>query len=143
MTSTSRLFRRSKQVKLTNSGTTDALMAFPDGTFKFDLSDISWERIVLEYNITAITGTVAFKVLTTNDDNNGGATTDVAAVGADGSTAFASAATNATGRGIVAIAKRKADGSACSNVGKWLEIFRDGSTLSALTADLYLYVEGA
>jgi hypothetical protein len=145
MSTTNRVFKTKKVISLTlNNVIADALLADANGNTVFDISDVNWQRIVIEGNITTITGTnINLKVLTTNDPlNTGGATTDSAATQADGSTAFTSGAKTGTGRFMFATAKYKADGSACSNIGNFIEVFGDTTALTVLTGNVNIYVEG-
>lgn len=143
MTTTNRVFKTSKVIKISFAGiTSDQLLTDAAGNNKWDISDVNWDRIVVEYNVTTLTGTsVTFKMLTTNDPN-GGATTDTQADKADGSTDMASATLTGTGRGMFATGKMAADGSAASNIGKYIEILADVTSLTALVGDIFIYVEG-
>lgn len=141
---TDRVFKTSKVIKLTFTGiTSDQLLTDANGANKFDISDVNWKRIVVEGNVTTITGTnVNFKILTSNDQN-AGATTDSAATYADGTTAFASGAKTATGRFAFATGKEASTGAAASNIGKYIMVFADVTSITALEGSLFIYVEGA
>ena len=143
MSTTNRVFKTNKVIQLDFTGvTSDQLLTDSSGNSLFDISDVDWQRIVMEHNVTSLTGTaVTFKVLTTNN-KNGASTSAVAATQADGSTAFKSASVSGAGVGAVATGKTKGDGSAASNIGKYLMVLADVDTISALVGTIWLYIEG-
>ena len=117
-----------------------------DGTSKKTcyIGDMKVKRIVLESNITAISGTnVIFKVLTHSDPTYAGATTDPALVGSDGSTAFVSATLTATGRAAKGTAVNVIGASGVTtNIGDILEIFADTTSLTDLDGDVRVVIYG-
>ena len=147
MTTTDRVFKTHKVIKVPISIThsTDEMLTDAAGANKWDISDVNWERIVVEGNITTITGSTAkvnLKILTSND-SNAGATTDTAAVKGNGSTAMASGDKTATGRFMFATGKSAADGSAASNIGKYIELLADKTNaITSIVGDAWIYVEG-
>lgn len=123
----------------------DAVLAKSDGTGNWcDVSDMSVERIQLEDNVTALTGTnVIFKVITTSDPTNEGATTDAALVGSDGSTAFVSATITGAGRHAKGTQVPGTGGSGLnSNLGTKVGVWADVSSLSVLDGYVWLTIFG-
>ena len=143
MSNTSRVFRNNKMILLSFTGiTSDQMLTDESGNKAFPLGDVDWSRIVIETNVTTLTGTsVTFKVVTTNDAPSI-ATTSVAAVMGNGSTAFASASVTGTGRKMFATGKAAADGSAASNIGGYIGVWADVDTISALAGTINIYIEG-
>ena len=146
MTTTNRVFKPNKTVKYSSQAKTgDALLDLSDGTHMIDLSDVKWNRIVVEVNVTTLTGTdFNLEAVTTNDQNFDGSDTlasNVLAVGGDGSTAFASGNISATGRTMFACSKFAADGSAASNIGKYLGFIVDWNA-TTLTLEVIVHIEG-
>lgn len=144
MSTTERVYKTHKVIKLSfENVTSDRTLSDGNGKVYFDLSDVNWQRLVVEVNIRALSGTsVVFKGITTNDQNNAGATTDVAALMGDATTAFASTSITGTGRTAFSTTKAAADGSAASNIGKYIGFWADVSSISDLDGELYLLVEG-
>lgn len=142
---TTRLFQRSKLITMTfTSLSADTLLTTSDLLAYQDISNVDWERIIFEANVTTLTGTqVIFKGLTTNDPTNAGATTDAAATQGDGTTAVVSATITAVGRYVKGISRRASDGSACSNVGKYLGFWADVTSVTVLTGTLNIFVLGS
>ena len=136
--------KRYKVIKLTITDlAADGMLADGNGKKYFDVSDMDVERVIMEHNITGLTGTnVIFKALTTSDPNNSGATTDAALVGADGSTAFVSATITAAGRGAKAISLANDGGANCSNLGTKIGVWADTTSITDLDGELFLVIIG-
>lgn len=122
----------------------DALLTQSNGVAYCDISDMVVERVVLEHNITALTGTnVIFKAITTSDPSNAGATTDAALDGSDGSTDFVSATITATGRGAKGTAVNVIGASGVTvNLGTKIGVWADTSSITDLDGFVYLVIFG-
>jgi hypothetical protein len=148
MTTTNRVFKTFKTITGTFSGLTgDTVLTDASGDSYWDLTDINWEVITTEINLLTLTTTNAtFKHLTTNKSVTVASSADVAALKADGSTAFASAAitpAQAPGKFSISTARSKADGSAASNIGKKLGLWLDAAgTMGACAGDFTIYIQG-
>jgi hypothetical protein len=119
----------------------DTLLSDASGLSAFDLSDVNWERIIVECNITAITGTnVTFKVLTGNR-NAITASSPVAKAG-NGSSDFSSGTLTTAGVTMFAASKGAMDGSAVSTVGRYIGILADVTAVTDLDGTITIYVEG-
>lgn len=145
MTVTNRVLKPNKVIRIDFTGITSDQMLSQNNVSMFDISDVANpRRIVLEHNVTSLTGTsVTFKTVTSSDPNNSGATTDAALVGADGSTNLASASVTGTGRGSKAISIiNTADAADTSNLSKYIGVWADVTSISALAGSIFIYVEG-
>lgn len=125
----------------------DTVLTNGDGESYIDLGNIDWDQIVIENHVTALTGTATVAVkavaLTTSKNNPGAAlVTDVAAVKADGSTALQTATLATVGKVAVGTGRAAADGSAASNIGKYIGIYLDCVQTTSATGKVYLYVKG-
>lgn len=122
----------------------DAVLTKSDGTAWCDVSDMVVERVVLESNITALTGTnVIFKAITTSDPNNAGSTSDAALDGSDGSTDFVSATLTATGRAAKGTAVNVIGASGVTtNLGTKLGVWADTTSITDLDGFVYLTIFG-
>lgn len=123
----------------------DAVLAKTDGTGNMcDVSDMIVDRVVLEDNVTAITGTnVIFKAITTSDPSDSGATTDVALKGSDGSTALVSATITATGRHATASGTSNLGASGVvTNLGTKVGVWADVTSLTVLDGFVWLTIFG-
>lgn len=122
----------------------DAVLTQANGNAYCDVSNIVIDRIVLEENITNIAGTnVIFKVITTSDPANSGATTDIPLIGSDGSTPFVSATLTATGRASRGTTLPLVGGSGLtSNAGTKLGVWADVTSLTALDGTVWLTIFG-
>lgn len=122
----------------------DAILTQANGTAYCDISDMIPERVVVESNITAITGTnVIFKVLTTSDPANTGATTDAPMLGSDGSTALVSATLTATGRASKGTSVPVVGGSGVgTNLGTKIGVWADTSSITDLDGTVWLTIIG-
>lgn len=138
---TRRVARNFKKLSLTFTGTADGLMQDSNGNTRFYIGDVDWSLLTAHCTLSSITGTSAtFKVLTSMTQGNTGATTDLAAVKADGSTAFASASlASATVVGI-ATGRMASTGAAASNIGDYISILVDVDTVSACVATAQVLV---
>lgn len=146
MTTTNRVFKPNKTIKIpSQTVTADAMLDLADGTNRIPLDDVAWKRIVVELNVTAITGTnFVADIKTCIDPSFAFSDTEasnVQATQADGSTAFSSATITGTGRYMFSAAKEKSDGSACSNIGKAIGLFYDHNATS-VTLEAWIYIEG-
>jgi hypothetical protein len=124
----------------------DAVLARSDGSGNWcDVSDMVVSRVVVETNTTAITGTnMIYKLISSSDPSNAGATTDPPVLGSDGSTAVVSATITSTGRGSKGFTVGTIGSSGVSqNVGTRLGIFADTSSLSAFTGSVWVIVFGS
>lgn len=79
----------------------------------------NWQRIVVEFDITAITGKVTFKGKTSVSNNTNLSSSSVGATKQDGTNEFNSAEISAVGKYIVAIA-RNGSSNTVSNIGALL-----------------------
>lgn len=124
--------------------TADAVLTQANGVGYCDISDMVPERIVLEHNVTSLTGTnVIFKVISTSDPTNAGATTDAPLLGSDGSTAVVSATLTGTGRGSKGTSVPIVGGSGVGmNLGTKIGVWADVSSISALDGYVYLTIIG-
>lgn len=122
----------------------DAILTQADGSAYCDISDMIPERVVVEHNITTLTGTnVIFKVLSTSDPNNAGATTDAPLLGSDGSTALVSATITATGRGSKGTSVPEAGSSGVGmNLGTKIGVWADTSSITDLDGTVFLTIIG-
>lgn len=123
----------------------DAVLAKSDGTGNYcDVSDMIVDRVVLEDNVTAITGTnVIFKAITTSDPSNAGATTDIALKGSDGSTALVSATITAAGRHATATGTSNLGASGVTNnLGTKVGVWADVTSLTVLDGFVWLTIFG-
>lgn len=105
-----------------------------------DISDVDWERIVIDLDVTTLTGTsVTFKLKTAN--TRGGtaiaATTQDAKNGAG--TAIDSGSLTAAGRVMFAVARYDAD-NAASNIGALIGLYADVTSITALVGNVSIYV---
>lgn len=143
MSVSNRVFKTNKTVKLSIAAVAaDATVPQSSGAVYIDLSDVNWAQITVEINCTVLTGTsFILKGLTTNDKDNGGATTDIAAVKADGSTAFNSASITATGRYNFSTGRYASTGAAATNIGKYVGFWID-VTSATVTADVFIHISG-
>lgn len=123
----------------------DAVLTQADGKAYCDVSDIVVDRVVMEHNITAITGTnVIFKAITTSDPTNTGATTDAGVEGSDGSTDFVSATLTTTGRGARGFDIPGAGASGLNtNLGTKIGVWADTSSITDLDGFVYLIIFGS
>jgi len=148
MTTTSRVFSRNKVIAIPYTGVTaTAVLADALGKVYQDISDVAWKRIVLENRLDTFTGSsspsVTMSLITTNDQINPGATTDPAAKAANGSTTIALSAQTAAGRAVSGFGRTAADGSAASNVGKFLGVLATiANTVTACAGTIFIYLEG-
>lgn len=142
MTSNETLYKPFKVITLSFADiAADALLADASGATAFDLADVNWERIVVETNITALTGTsVTFKVVTGN--RNALTTSSTVAKKGDGSTDFASASITGTGQSMFAASKGAMDGSAVSTLGRYIAILADVTSITDLDGTVTIYIEG-
>jgi len=144
MTNTNRVFKNNKVIHWpSQTVTADAILALSNGLHMADISDVAWERIIIEFNVTAMTGTnFVLDLKTTNDKNFDGSNTEasnVQAVQADGSTAVSSATITGTGRYMFAVGRTASAGATASNVGKYIGLFYDHNATSVtLSADVYI-----
>lgn len=100
---------------------------------------LDWSMCVVEYNITALTGTSAIlKVITTNDSTYNGAPGDTAVVKGDGSTAFQSGTINATGRARFTSTRRAVSGATASDLGAFFGLVLD-VTSATVTGTVNVY----
>jgi len=139
-----RIFKGQKIFKVTYSGVAaDAML--PDSTGKnyLYIGDINPNRIVIENNLTSISGTsVIIKAVTTSDPTNAGATTDAVLVGSDGSTAVAVASQTATGiKSYGASTRNTGDAPDCSNLGTYIGVWADVSS-ATVGGTVTIYVQG-
>ena len=125
--------------------TADQLLDLADGGHMADLSDVDWDHITVEVNVTAISGTdFNLEAVTTNDPDFDGSDTlteNILATKADGTTAFDSGNISATGRYMFSTGKTAADGSAAAEIGKKLGLFFDDNATS-VTLEAWVYVRG-
>jgi hypothetical protein len=144
MSDTGRLLKRNKTVQLVFTGlSADGMLSDGAGTINIPLDDINWQRIVVHGSVDVLTGTsVTFKAVTGNNPTAVLATTSVAAVKGDGSTAFVSASLTATGSFSFATTKRSSDGATASNIGQQLGFWADVTSVTVLTGTLTVYIEG-
>lgn len=147
MTNTDRLFKTNKVITIPFSGVTSTqVLADALGNIYQNISDVFWSRIVLEWNLTTLSGTsptVSFSLITTNDQSNGGSTTDSPGKQGDGATAISSGTLSGVGRGSVGAAKQSTSGASASNVGKFAGVLATvGGTVTACAGTIFLYVEG-
>jgi hypothetical protein len=122
----------------------DAVLTQANGQAYCDVSDMIPERVVIESNITAITGTnVIFKAISTSDPTNAGATTDPPLLGSDGSTALVSATLTSTGRASKGTSVPVAGTSGVGmNLGTKIGVWADTSSITDLDGFVYLTVIG-
>lgn len=122
----------------------DAILTQADGTAYCDISNLVVDRVVLEDNITALTGTnVIFKVVTTSDPSNSGATTDPALDGSDGATDLVSATISAVGRHSKGTSMNPVGASGVTeNLGTKIGVWADVSSLTVLDGFVYLVIFG-
>lgn len=122
----------------------DAVLTQANGKAYCDLTDMIPERITIESNITAIAGTnVIFKVLSSSDPTNVGATTDPPLLGSDGSTALVSATLTATGRASKGTSVPVAGTSGVGmNLGTGVGVWADTSSLTDLDGSVWLIIQG-
>lgn len=125
----------------------DAALSQADGTYWCDISDMNVERVVVEDNVTALTGTnVIFKVITTSDPNYttpAGTSADPALDGSDGSTDLVSATISATGRHSKGTSVPVVGASGVgTNLGTKLGVWADTSSITDLDGYLWLVVFG-
>lgn len=139
------LANRVKKFSLSFSGvTSDQLLADAAGNTRFNISDVDWNRITVHLTLDSITGTsVTAKVLTSAKGGKTGATTDLAAVRADGSTAFATASIASATKVSVSTGKFASTGATATNVADAISILLDGDTLSGggATGSVDVYVD--
>jgi hypothetical protein len=119
----------------------DTLLSDASGLSAFDLSDVNWERIIVECNITAITGTNVVMKVVTGNRNALSATSPVAKTG-NGSSDFASATITTAGVTMFATSKGAMDGSTVSTVGRYIGILADVTSVTDLDGTITIYVEG-
>jgi len=149
MSVTNRVFKNEKVIELAVNSSTDASIILTDvnGNSYFNLGDIDWTRIVIEYNLTITGGSspvVRVTGLTTCTPGNPVATTsDVQALQGDGSTVFRTGSISATGVGAVATG-RTSTSAAASNIGKLIGVMLEkvSGTLGTTTGIVRLYVKG-
>lgn len=99
-----------------------------------------WKRIVIQIDVKTLTGTnVTFKGKTAVDINKDLTSDSVAAKKGDGSTDFNSATITATGTYIIAM-NREGASSASSNIGSVLGLLYELTSVSNLTADVFVLV---
>lgn len=122
----------------------DAVLTQANGQAYGDISDMIVERVVIEHNITALTGTnVIFKVLSTSDPSNAGATTDPPLLGSDGSTALVSATLTGTGRGSKGTSVPVVGTSGVGmNLGTKIGVWADTSSITDLDGTVWIVVFG-
>jgi len=122
----------------------DAVLVQSNGETYCNIYDIIVERVTLEHNVTTLTGTsVVFKVITTSDPSNNGATTDPALDGSDGATDLVSATLTATGRGSKGTSVPIVGGSGVgTNLGTKIGVWADVASISALEGFVYLTIFG-
>lgn len=105
-----------------------------------DIGDIDWERIVVDLDITALTGTNVIGKLKTCNVKSGtaiAATTMDAKNGAG--TANVSSTATAAGRELHALARMDTD-SGPSNVGRFIGYYLDTSSITDLDGTVTIYV---
>jgi|GEM_PF-3925587 len=152
MSNTPRVYKNLKRLNLTFTaiaGTTATqLLADSNGNTRFDISDVNWQRIVMHGSLDSISATsttsITFSLLTSNTPSNTGNTGDLAAVKADGSTAFQVNKTSATTPAFgTSTGKVASTGAAASNIGSHISILAtlDASVTSA-SGSVTLYIEG-
>jgi hypothetical protein len=106
----------------------------------FDIADVDWDRIVIDVDVTTITGTnVIFKLKTANARSGTAiaATTMDAKNGAG--TAIVSSTITAAGREMITVARLDSD-SGASTIGRMLGLYADVTSLSALVGTANIYV---
>lgn len=145
MTTTNRVFQTFKKISLTFGNlTTQQMLADSSGDTSWDLSDINWTRIVVIGSLDTITGTnIQFSLNTTNKDV-AGATTQLAATKANGSTAMASAVLTAANTGAFGFAtgRQAADGSAASNIGKRISVMASPTSITVTSGSIDILIQG-
>lgn len=146
---TNRVYRTQKVFEVTINNTTDAVLTNAAGESALDLSDIKNPQITLEWDIATFTGTSSnaftLDVLTHNRQANKSlSSTDPGLTQADGSTAFKSTSITTAAKGAIGHSKIKADGSAATNLGRFVGIYFNATvgTITACTGKARLYVKG-
>lgn len=130
--------------------TSDQLLAiFNDGESStaswLPIGDIDWERIVIDLDVTTLTGTNAIFKLKTCNNKNGTAVTATTLDAKDGTgTAVASATLTGAGRSLIAVSRTGAgdfDTNAVTpNIGQFIGLYADVTTLSDLDGTVTIYV---
>lgn len=139
-----RVLKAQKVFRITYSNiAADAMLPDSNGKNYLYIGDINPNRIVIENNLTAITGTsVIIKAVTTSDPTNPGATTDAPLVGSDGSTAVAVASQTAVGiKSYGASIRNSGDAADCSNLGTYIGVWAD-VTSATVSGTVTILVQG-
>ncbi len=141
MSVTNRVYKSLKTIRMPLTGLSGGgLASTAAGDVAIDLGDINWQRIIVEVNITALTGTNVNIVGRTTNIKATASTSDTAALIQDGSTAFASGAKTGTGKSMFATAK--ITGTTTSNIGQFLLMHVTPSALSVLDGEIVIYIQG-
>lgn len=152
MANLERLLEPSKVFKGTATVTADGLLNFhnitPEGGSSpyLDLSDVDWERIVVDLDVSAASGTsptLDVKGKTLNVSSGTAIATGTCNAIDGGGTAFAMTQATAATREIKALGRRNADADAAgvSNVGKYFALYGDvGGTSPSFTITYTVYV---
>jgi len=144
-----RLFKNEKLMQFAVSSTTDGsiVLTNSEGNSYFNIGDVDWSRIIIEYNLVISGGSspvVRCTGLTSCSNVRPVATTsDIQALQSDGSTVFRTGSISATGIGNVATAISSTS-AAASNIGKWFGVMLEkvSGTLGTITGNVTVYVKG-
>lgn len=108
-----------------------------------DIGDVDWERIVIDWDVTALSGTNTIGKLKTANVKTG---TAVAAATMDakdgGGTAIVTTTRTGAGRELVVIGRKNADadGPGVSNVGRFIGFYLDTTSITDLDGTVTIYV---
>jgi hypothetical protein len=148
MSNTHRVFGNKRKLTLTFSGIAASaqLLADSNGNTRFPIGDINWQRIVMHSSLDSIAATsttsITFALLTSAKTGGAGATTDLAAVKADGSTTFK---TNHTATGVKSDATGKiaSTGATAANVADFISILATpDASVTAAAGSVDIFLEG-
>jgi len=152
MASLETLLQPSKVFVFSGTLTADGLLSFsnPNGdgvdTPYLDLSGIDWERIVVDMDVSAASGTsptLDLEAKTVNIASGTTPTTSLCDVKDGSGTAFAMTQATAATREIKALGRKNsdADGAGVANVGKYIAFFAEtGGTSPSFTTKVVVYV---
>ena len=124
--------------------TSDQILTFlgEDGiTYSLlDISDVDWNRIILDIDVTTLTGTnVIFKLKTSNSRAGTAITATTMDAKNGAGTAIVSSTMTAAGRELVTVARMDAD-SGASNIGRLIGVYADVSSITALVGSITVFV---
>lgn len=148
MSNTPRIFANKKKLQLSFSALagTAQLLQDASGNTRFPIDGVNWQRLVMHSSVDAVAATsttsITFSLLTSTKAGGAGATTDLAAVKADGSTTFK---TNHTAAGIKADATGKfaSAGATATNVADYVSVlYTPDASVTSATGTVDLVLEG-